>query len=493
MADLTEKRRLRDAVVPFFEKAVFANFFLGMAEAFPKALIGTVLGYWLADENVDVVVFGIFSGLTLPYALKLFWAPVADRMPLPPITTYLGRRRGWLTCIIVLMSVCILAIGFTGPSQDTLFAARNMSYVVPESFLWDSFALGIQWGNVSGIYFTGMMVVGIAYLGATQDVIIDAYRLEIMEERQMGHGATAITFGYRAMGLLLGWAAVRYSDVIGWPMVFTLCLVCFLPLIFTLIWVGEPKHQTSEYLEKAEREAHQALAHWKLPNSVKTSLEWLYGAVYLPFSEFITRERSWLLILLFVILFKAGDAVVSALLTKFLVETGFSKVVLADIKQAVGGVMLWVGVFCSALLYGWLGLYRSLLVTSILMAVTNLAFAWISIIGPDPGALAIAISAESFASGLSNVAIVAFLSQLCSKEYAATQYALLSSLSALSYSLVGFGSGYMQRAFGWYEFYLVSALSAVPAILLLLWIWKRAADAAKVLSDTEREEAGVGG
>lgn len=467
MNEPIEKRSLKDAILPFFEKAVFANFFLGMAEAFPKVLIGTVLGYWLTDENVDVVTFGFFSGLTLPYALKLFWAPMADRMPLPPITTLIGRRRGWLSVVIILMAICILAVAATGPSTGIMFDESS----------W----IGSTFGPMTGVYFTGIMVLCIAYLGATQDVIIDAYRLEIMEERQMGHGATAITFGYRGMALFLGWAAVKYSDDLGWPLIFMLSLVCFLPLIFALVWVGEPEHQSSEFLEKAEKRAHQYLEENKVPKPLATLLEWMYGAVVLPFGDFIKRHKSWLLILLFVILFKAGDAVVSALLTNFLREgVGFEKEVLADIKQAVGGVMLWVGVFCSALLYGWLGLFRSLLVTSILMAVTNLAFAWLSVVGPDPGALAIAISAENFASGLSNVAIVAFLSGLCSKEYAATQYALLSSLSALAYALVGIGSGYLQQAFGWYQFYIVSALSAIPAILLLLWIWKRAVDEVKL-------------
>jgi len=432
-----------DGLRPYTEKPVLANFLLGWAEGFPLTLILGVLGYWLADVGVDKKTIGIFALISAPYALKFLWAPFLDRLPLGFITRTFGRRRGWLFAIQALMVLSIWGMAGSNPLVDP--------------------------------WTTGLFAFATGFLSASQDTVIDAYRIEIMQRHQYGHGATALTFGYRAAGLTTGAAALFMAAVLPWEFVFTIAPIMLLPGIIAVLWIGEPEETASEYLQKEDKKLEKVMAQVGVHGKAARISEWLYEAIVLPFKEFFLRKgvSNALLLLLFILLFKLGDAVVTIMTAPFLIELEFSLEEIAVANKTIGGVMIWVGVFAGSFIYGWFGLYRSLLITAILMMVTNLAFVYLAFSGNDIFALGLVIAAEQFASGLGNVTIVAFLSGLCSREFTATQYALLSSISSIGRTLVGSSSGFIADAFGWVDFFIFSTAICLPSIIILMVIWKR--------------------
>ncbi len=440
MIDELDKVTFWGGLKPYMEKPVLANFLLGWAEGFPLTLILGVLGYWLASVGVDKKTIGVFALISAPYALKFLWAPFLDRLPLGFITNRFGRRRGWLFTIQALMTLAIWGMAGSNPAEDP--------------------------------FITGLFAFAIGFLSASQDTVIDAYRIEIMEKHQYGHGATAITFGYRAAGLVTGASALFMAAVLPWEFVFTIAPVMLLPGIIAVMWVGEPVKIASSYISQEDAKLENMLGQKNIKAANVKRVEWFYEAVVLPFKEFLSRDGAWL-ILVFILSFKIGDAVVTIMTPPFLVELGFTLEEIAVANKTIGGVMIWVGVFAGSLVYGWFGLYRSLLSTALLMMVTNLAFVYLAYAGNDVVALGIVIAAENFASGLGNVTIVAFLSGLCNREFTATQYALLSSVSSIGRAVIGSSSGFIADAYGWVEFFLMSTAICIPSIIILMMLWKR--------------------
>ena len=437
---MTTKSHFIDGLKPYMEKPVLANFLLGWAEGFPLTLILGVLGYWLASVGVDKKTIGIFALISAPYALKFLWAPLLDRLPLGFITNRFGRRRGWLFTIQALMTLAIWGLAGSNPAEDP--------------------------------FVTGLFAFAIGFLSASQDTVIDAYRIEIMEKHQYGHGATAITFGYRAAGLVTGASALFMAAVLPWEFVFTIAPVMLLPGIIAVMWVGEPEKIASSYISQEDAKLENILSQKNIKAANVKRVEWFYEAVVLPFKEFLSRDGAWL-ILVFILSFKLGDAVVAIMTPPFLVELNFTLEEIAVANKSIGGIMLWVGVFAGSLVYGWFGLYRSLFITAILMMITNLAFVYLAYAGNDIVALGIVVAAENFASGLGNVTIVAFLSGLCNREFTATQYALLSSVSSIGRAVIGSSSGFIADAYGWVEFFLMSAAICLPSLIILMVLWKR--------------------
>lgn len=427
---MTVSGKIKQGLGPFLEKPVLANLLFGMAESFPLSLVLGVLPYWLSEVGVDKTTIGIFAIVSAPYAYKFFWSPALDRVSLGPITRIFGRRRGWLFTIQILMILAIWGLASTDPSVDPVK--------------------------------TGLFALFVTTLSASQDTIIDAYRIEIMKKSQYAHGATALTFGYRAAGLITNAGLLFMAIHFSWNIVFVLSPILLLPGLIAALWVGEPEGEVTEYLA-AEREAHK--------DDNETS-RWFYEAVVLPFKEIMTR-RGWWVLLLFIVSFKIGDAVVVIMTAPFVTDLGFVKSEIVWANKTVGGIALWVGVFFGSFVYAWFGVYRALLITIFLMMFTNVAFAWLAITDHSVYALAAVMGAENFASGIGNVTVVAFLSSLCNRSFTATQYALFSSLSSQGRTLVGMSSGYFAESFGWVDFFIGSALVCIPSIFLLLWIWKK--------------------
>ena len=430
MSDATISDKGLGGLKAYFEKPILATFLLGMASGFPLTLVISITGLWLSKYGVDKKTVGIFALATTPYAWKFLWSPVIDRTPLGWFGRVLGHRRSWLFLIQGLMAAAILVVATLDPTT--------------------------QIGTI------GILIVTIGFLSASQDIVIDAYRIEIVEKEQLGHGATMIAFGYRAANLIAGYGVLVAANYIGWGPAIALLALMVLPGTIAALWVGEPTADTGSYLRKEEA-AHQGMGRAGL---------WFYEAVVLPFKEFMTRD-NWLLILLFIFLFKAGDAVAAIMTAPLIVELQFTELEIANANKLVGTIALWLGIALGSLLYFWAGTFRSLFITGILMMVTNLVFAWLATQGHDVIALAITIGAENFATGLGNTVVIAYLSSLCNLSFTATQYALLSSLASQGRAILGAPSGFLADAMGWVDFFIVSTLLAVPGLLVLMILWKK--------------------
>lgn len=414
----------------YLDKPVLATFLLGMASGFPLTLVISITGLWLSKYGVDKKTVGIFALATTPYAWKFLWSPIIDRTSLGFFGRLLGHRRSWLFLIQALMVLCILFLSTLDPNEQ--------------------------------VGLIGLVVVSIGFLSASQDIVIDAYRIEIVTKEQLGHGATMIAFGYRAANLIAGYGVLVAASTIGWGPAIALLSLLVLPGAIAALWVGEPKVDTGNFVA-AENKEHKGLGRFGL---------WVYDAVVLPFKEFTTRD-GWILILLFIFLFKAGDAVAAIMTAPLIVELQFTEMEIANANKLVGTIALWFGIAGGSLLYFWAGTFRSLFITGVLMMVTNLVFAWLATQGHDVVALAVTIGAENFATGLGNTVVIAYLSSLCNLSFTATQYALLSSLASQARAILGSPSGVLADALGWVDFFIVSTLLAVPGLIVLLILWKR--------------------
>ncbi len=422
--------KLADGIKPYTEKPIIATFGLGMASGFPLTFVISLLGLWLSRFEVSKADVGLFALITTFYTWKFLWSPAIDRLPLGPITRLFGQRRGWLFTIQALMALCLFIVAGLDP-KDELFAVAVLSAMI-------------------------------AFLSASQDIVIDAYRIEIIETEEQGYSAASYVFGYRTANFIAGVGVLACAHFFSWSLALALLPLLLVPGFLAALWVGEPdKKEESQYLKEDRASAGNSAI-----------LQRLREAVYLPFKEF-TRRQSWGLILLFVFLFKAGDAVTSIMTGPLIVDMGFSDLDIAIANKTVGFASLMVGVGLGAILYKQIGVYPTLFFTGILMMITNLGFAWLSVGEAVDWRLATTIGLENFASGLGNTVTIAYFASLCNVNFTATQYALISSLGNQARTILGAPSGYLAEAVGWVEFFIIATLLALPGLILLYFLWKK--------------------
>lgn len=387
---------------------------MGFASGLPRLLTLSTLSYWLSKLGVDKTSIGLFALLGLPYTLKFVWAPLFDLTP-PPGLARLGRRRGWLLPVQALLVPAIYWLGHTDPLQAPLA--------------------------------TALAALAVAFLSASQDVIIDAYRIEILHDSEQGAGAGATQVGYRFGLLAAGAGAVAAADFIAWPWVFTgLAALAALNLLLTAL-APEP--------------------HGPAAPARPT----LQSMIVAPFRDFVQRP-AWPLILLFVLFYKFGDAVSGGMANPFYNEMGFSGVEIATITKLFGVVATLAGALAGGAIVARLGMLPALLLGGVLQAATNLTFAWLAGRGHDLVALTCAIGADNVAGGLASAAFVAYLSWLCNQAYTATQYALLTSFMSVGMTFFAAGGGWLADRLSWAQFWSGSALLALPGIALLLWLMR---------------------
>jgi len=307
-----------------------------------------------------------------------------------------------------------------------------------------------------------VLAIIISTLSASQDIVIDAYRIEIIDEANLGHGATMINFGYRTGNLIAGYAGFALADVLGWQTALTILGTLVIPGALAVFWIGEPANPEKQELDE------------EIANRFKGRpiMGFLYESVLLPFREFMTRQ-NWLLILLFVLFLKMGDALADLMMTPFHLELGFSKLEIANYSKFVGTIALLAGIALGPILYFRLGALKALFISAILMMLTNLVFIWAYYQGHDVTALAVSVGAEKFATGVGGTLVVAYLSSLCNHAFTATQYALLSALAGVGRTIIGSSSGYLVDLYGWVDFFLITTAAAIPGVILLLMLWRR--------------------
>lgn len=430
-------RALR-GIEPYTDKRIVGTFGLGMASGFPLTFVISLLGFWLSYRGVSKSDVGLFALITTFYTWKFLWSPAIDRLPLGPITRLFGQRRGWLLLIQGAMAVLLLMIAQLDPATQ--------------------------------LFEVAVFAAAIAFLSASQDIVIDAYRIEILDKEDQGHSAASYVFGYRTANYIAGAGALFIADVYGWQLAISLLPVLLLPGTLAIFWLGEPVHKREDdaYLAAEAEKAHLS----PVANRLRE-------AIYLPFKEF-TRRRNWLLVLLFIFLFKAGDAVAAIMTAPLIVDMNFSPGDVAWANKTVGFITLMLGVGLGAVLYKQIGMYKALFLVGILMMLTNLGFAWLWIGEAEGWRLAVTIGLENFATGLGTTVTIAFMAGLCNANFTATQYALLSSLANQARTLLGAPSGFVAEAVGWFEFFIYATLLAVPGLIVLWILWRRDAAAEPV-------------
>ena len=401
--------------------------FLGFSSGLPRLLTLSTLAWWMSEAGIDLTTIGLFALVGLPYSVKFLWAPLIDRAPLPFLTRLMGRRRGWALFTQLALVAAILGLGATQPDID-------------------------PWS-------TAAWALGVAFLSASQDVVIDAYRVEILDEHQYGAGAAAIVLGYRIGLLVSGAGALFLATHLDWFGVYAAMAALMGVGIVTILVVSEPSAEIA-----IQRPANAG--------AVAAIARRVHGAVVAPFTDFIAR-RGWAAILLFVLLYKFGDALLGGMAFPFYQRIGFTGEEVAAVSKIFGIAVTIAGGFVGGVMIHRIGIMRSLFVGGVLQMLSNLIFVVQAIAGADLAVLVVTVTVENFTGGMATAAFVAYLSSLCRVSYTATQYALLSAVGTLGTTLLSSTGGWLAEQLGWIGFFLLTTAVAVPGLLVLMWLMRR--------------------
>jgi len=410
------------AVRVYADRRMLVILLMGFSSGLPILLTLSTLSYWLETVGVDLTAIGLFALVGLPYSFKFVWAPIVDQARIPVLTRLLGRRRSWALLAQAGLVGAILFMGSTDPATDA--------------------------------WWTALAALLVAFFSATQDIVIDAYRIEILEDDEQGAGAATTQIGYRLGLILTGAGAIAASDYIGWPTIFAGLAVCVGVGIVAVLIAREPKTP----------ESWESIARAPFAQQVKLS-------VIDPFVEFLTRKGA-IVILLFVLLYKFGDAIGGTMAYPFYAQMGFTGTEIAAVSKVFGVIMTLVGTAAGGVMVARYGIFRALIVGGILQAVTNVLYSWVAIEGHDITVLAITVGTDNFANGLGSAAFVAYLSSLCNVAFTGTQYALLSSFMAAGRTMLSSGSGWLAETLGWVPFFISTMFLAVPGLLLIWWLMR---------------------
>lgn len=413
----------------YAQKNVLVIFLFGFSAGLPFLLVYSTLSAWLSDAGLQMSTISTFAWLGFAYSLKFAWAPLVDSLPVPIFCKLLGRRRGWLLFAQLAIAAALLLLAGIDPGN------RLQTFAI-----------------VAGV---------VAFSAATQDIVIDAYRIEIAEPRLQGLLAAAYQYGYRLALLAAGAGALYIAQYGSWQLAYTIMAACMTIGMATTLWCNEPAVRVRRAVQSGQSIARQMAA-------------WFKHAVADPFVDFFIRfGRFAVVIILFILCFRLSDYVLGILANPFYLNIGFSKVEIANVAKIYGVIVSLVGAGAG----GWavlrFGIARCLIASTILIASTNLFFAMMVGVGPKLWMLAVTISADNFAMGFGGTVFIAYLSSLVNQAYTATQYALMSSMMSLLGKFSAGYSGDVQEAAGWLGFFLYAAALGVPAIILSIVVARR--------------------
>jgi PAT family beta-lactamase induction signal transducer AmpG len=447
-----------EAARVYLDPRVAAMLFLGFSSGLPFGVLAEPLSAWLAGSGVSKTGIGLFALVSLPYSLKFLFAPFIDRLPLPGLTAHFGRRRGWALAAQGLLLTTIAGMGLGDPGTQ--------------------------------IWWTAAFALAVAFASASQDVVIDAYRVEILEEHKLAAGAATAVFGWRVGQFAAGAGGLIVADLLPWSWVFAI-LAVLVPVGMITILVGPEPLQPDRQVLGIERRIEARLADRRhLPRPLAEAFAWVYVAAVLPLVEFFER-RGWLAVFLFILLYKFGDAVLAVMKIPFFLDLGFTKTEIAEVVKLFGTAATVGGGIVGGLLLARVGILPGLLVCGILMALSNLVFVVQAWLGADLAMLAVTIAVENTTTGMGTAAFVAYLSSLCNLAYTATQYALLTSLMALSRTVLSSGAGWLADRTDWPTFFVLTTVAAIPGLVLLAWMWRRFPAESGRLAVASPERAGV--
>jgi MFS transporter, PAT family, beta-lactamase induction signal transducer AmpG len=424
----------REAISVYLQPRVLIVMFLGFSSGLPLALSGSTLLVWMRESGVDLGTIGLFALVGTPYTLKFIWAPLVDALHVPLFSRAFGRRRGWLVFAQALLIAAILLLALTDPARSPLFVA------------------------------IGALLV--ATMSATQDIVVDAFRVESLPESEQAAGMAAYVAAYR-IGMLVSTAGALFlvsayettgqTRLESWMWGYMTMAALVLIGTITALAATEPEQSARAEAATSGESAFTRVMHAAI------------GA----FSEFLTRKDAFAA-LAFVVLFKFTDAFSGTMTAPFVIDLGFSRNDYAAIVKGVGLAATLIGGFAGGYVARRYSLAASLWIGGVLQAIANLSFSWLAIVGVDQWALALAITAENFTSAIGTVIFVAYLSALCKNPlHTATQYALLTALAAVGRTYLSSGAGYVAKATGWPAFFAICVVVAVPSLILLAWLQRR--------------------
>ena len=413
---------------PYLRKNPAVAFMLGISSGFPLTLLVATLTFWLAKVGLDTATIGLAVMVGIPYTIKFLWAPLLDKLHLPVLHARFGQRRSWLFLIQALLVVAIWQLGASDPKP----------------------------GNLS-VFFVWAVIT--AFLSATQDIVIDAYRIEILEDDEFAHGTAANQFGYRTGNLIAGAGTIYVASQeglgLGWTMGYGLTALCVVPAIIGALWVGPGK-----FVDRFEN-----------ASGMKAG-QWLTESVVNPFREFLTRHGAFL-ILGFVLVYKVGDAMGQAMLSPMIVQLGFSDLDYISANKLWGFGALIIGSALGAPFVLWLGMGRALLISGLMMMFSNAMFMLLAATGNNYWMMVAAIVTENTTSGIGLTVFATYLSGLSSIAYTATQFALLSSFAGVGRTFMAGPAGWVAKEIGWVGFWGFTILAAIPGMILLWILWSK--------------------
>lgn len=437
---------LRESYNIYRQKPVVAIALLGFCAGLPLLMVFSTLTAWLRDVGVERTAIGFFAWVGITYSVKVFWSPVVDRITLPLLGRF-GQRRSWM----ILGQLGIIAGLLMMSMADPLTSLTTIA----------------------------IAAVLVAFSSSTQDVALDAFRIESAPDELQGAMSAAYIFGYRLALLVAGAGALYIAEFSDWSTAY-LSIAALMSLgILVVLWCQEPKHASKE--ERAELEVQMIDQIMGRPMHLAQRApwqRWLLGAVVCPILEFFQRNgRFALIILLFIAIYRLSDITMGIMANPFYLDLGYSKGDIASVAKAYGFFMTIFGSLMCGVFVVKYGIMKPLLVGAVLSAVTNILFSFLAMAGEEGSApsiywLALVISADNLCGGIANAAFIAYLSSLANRSYTATQYALFSSLMTLPGKFISGFSGWVVDISSYPTFFIVSALLGVPAILLVLYLMK---------------------
>lgn len=410
---------LPESIRPYVESAPLASMFLGISSGAVYAMIGATLTTRLAQYGITKSAVTAFALTFLAYNFKFLWAPLVDNLRVPFLKG-MGQRLSWLLLIGILAMAAITFLGLTDPEEV--------------------------------LFMVAVAAITVGIMGATFDIIIDAYRIEILKPYQLGTGSGMYQYGWRIGAASASATALVIASQTGWGTAYLIASLFVLPAIVAGFVMGEPKR----HIEAKQSSGFcESLVNY-----------------FSPLAEFIQRQGAWV-VLFFVLIHKVGDTLANLTLRLLFNDLGFSNEEIAFYDVGVGFIALLLGVFVGGILYARMGMKHSVLVSLILMAVSNFSFAALALVGHTNIGMAAAVGFENFASGIGGVTVVAYLSALCNLRFTATQYALLSALASIAGRfLTGTTAGGLIELMGYVNFYLLTTLIAFPGVILF-WVMIR--------------------
>jgi len=436
----SHKHSWRESISVYAKPKVIGMLFLGFSAGLPFLLVFSTLSAWLTEADVSRTTIGFFSWVGIMYSIKVFWAPIVDRVPLPVLGSILGQRRSWLLLAQSGIAAGLLLLAYTKPENNLqLFA---------------------------------LFALFVAFSSATQDVVIDAYRIESIDNEYQAAMAATYVLGYRFATLAAGAGALYVAEFVNWQVAYlTMAALTAVGIVTTLVIREHARQIEADTLAREELLISQIENVAHLKGATQKITDWLISAVVSPFVDFFKSKGKYaLLILLLISTYRITDITMAVMANPFYLDLGFTKTNIADVTKIFGFFLTITGAALGGIMVMHFGTIRMMLVGGILVIVTNLLFALLSTMGANITMLAAVIGADSLAGGISISVFIAYLSSLTNKAYTATQYALFSSLMTLFPKIIAGFSGTVVDAYGYFAFYIYTSLLGIPALLIVIYL-----------------------